>query len=1104
MLDKQTRKIIRQHLESGDLSGLFIEIGWDNPDSKQPQTVSCDDQEFLLFPIAEKQGVVIYQCNTIPDGKLRQKIEKQAKNLTYEHLIVFALPDNSKQVWQWVARKKGEVDKFREHTWQTGKSTEPLMQKFDRIAFSLDEENELTIAGATQRLQSAFDREKVTKKFYESFKKEHEKFLYFVEGLTKTADKEMYASLMLNRLMFVYFIQKRGFLDGDNDYLENRFDTVRKTQGRDKFHGFYRAFLLVLFHRGLATPANLRDKATKKLIGKIPYLNGGLFEPNAFEGKDSKIQIADEAFKSIFSFFEKYEWTLDTRLTENADGNQINPDVLGHIFEKYINQKEMGAYYTKEDITGYITQNTVIPWLFRRVKSSAEVVFASDGFVWKQLRDDPDKYIYKDVAYGTDLELPKSISAGIKNVPKRGFWSGEANEEFGLPTEIWRETVARRQRHSDIREKIISGEITKIEDLITYNLNISQFAQDVIQNAENPDLIHAFWGAIKSIKVLDPACGSGAFLFAALNVLHDLYDACLEKMEQFVDLDFESAPPPPHFLVDFRKVLEQIKAPRNRSYFIYKEIILYNLYGVDIMKEAVEICKLRLFLKLASELKPGENIEALPDIDFNIRAGNSLIGYTSPADMENAIEAEEGKLKLDDRATEIRGTAEKLDKAFAEFRKKQMEKDGRVTAKDKKNLRDGLQKFVNRLDRFLAQDYEIKIKVTENAENHKDFQNWRKRVQPFHWWAEFYDIIDSGGFDAIIGNPPYLEASKVDYSPKGFKTKGTIQGYFIEQSDKLLSRRGGMSMIVPLALVSSRRMKPVQNVIETGRSTWYSNFARRPAKLFDGASPKLTIFISIPSQQKGIFTTGYKMWMTRSRQILMPTLSYVAVPEFGRKDFWIPKFHNSLETGIFNKVINQSLSVGEIWDRTDVENDTDAEDSTDAQDPADAVYYRNTGVGYWYVFTNFSPKYLINGKPGVATTQEKEFTKKEYNPFIAVALLSSSTFWWWYTIRGDCWHLTKLDIDSFKTNPSIFNDEVLLELGNKYLSDITMNSYLHLSKHNRGTVETQLFKIKKSKPIIDKIDATLSRHYGFTAEELDFIQNYDIKFRVGASEVAED
>ena len=1082
ILDRQATE---EYLKSGDLRGLFNEMGWDNPVSRQPESIDLDEQKFSLLPIAEKRGVVIYQCDTIPNGKLRKKIEREIRKITHEHLIVFTLQDNSKQVWQWVARGKGEAEKFREHAWHTNKSPEPLIQKLNRIAFSLPEEEELTLSGTTRRLQSAFEQEDITRRFYESFKKEHKKFLDFVEGLAKKVDREWYASLMLNRLMFVYFIQKRGFLDNDIDYLQNRFDEVRKTQGPDRFHGFYRAFLLRLFHGGLATPVELRDEKTVELIGNIPYLNGGLFEPHAFEEGNSKIQIPDEAFKAIFSFFDRYQWALDTRLTEGADGNQINPDVLGHIFEKYINQKqkEMGAYYTQEDITGYITQNTIIPWLLKKVESVDGNAFARDGFVWRLLHGNADRYIYKEVAHGTELGLPEHIAAGIKDASKRGkYWNGAATGH-GLPTEIWRETIARRQWHSDIQQKMASGSITNIEDLITYNLNISQFVQDVIREAESPDLIRMFWDGVKSIKVIDPTCGSGAFLFAALKVLHDIYDACLEQMEQLVEAASETKNVRDHNFSYFQEVLGQIKPHENRSYFIYKEIILYNLYGVDIMSEAVEICKLRLFLKLASELRQDQKIEALPDIDFNIRAGNSLVGYTSPRDMENAIEAEEGKLKLDDRAAEIRATVKKLAKSFTSFRQKQMELDGRIEAKDKQELRGNLQEVVDMLDRFLAQDYKVKIKAGEDLASNEDFQKWREKVQqPFHWWVEFYDIMDAGGFDVIIGNPPYLEASKVHYSPKGFRTKGTIHGYIIEQSDKILSPKGGMSMILPIALVSTKRMKTVQEIIETGRSVWYSNFSWRPAKLFNGVNFRFSTFVSVASSQRGVFTTGYKKWSSEARKALMPTLAYVSVPEFSRKEFYIPKFQSSPEAEIFNKVINQKLSISEI-----------------CGDGRGTIYYRGRGVMYWFVFTNFQPKFFRNGVADVSSTQESMSIKKRYDPVIVVALLSSNVFWWWYTIRGDCWDLTRPDIQSFRTNANIFDDDALRILGKEYLADINKNSDLKTRVQKRtGTVQTQSFAIKESKPIIDKIDAVLSRHYGFTAEELDFIQNYDIKFRVGA------
>ena len=78
--------------------------------------------------------------------------------------------------------------------------------------------------------------------------------------------------------------------------------------------------------------------------------------------------------------------------------------MLGYIFEKYVNQKQMGAYYTKEDITGYISRNTVIPFLFDAAKKECPVAFGPDGGVWRLLRDDPDRYIYPAVGHGIYVE----------------------------------------------------------------------------------------------------------------------------------------------------------------------------------------------------------------------------------------------------------------------------------------------------------------------------------------------------------------------------------------------------------------------------------------------------------------------------------------------------------------------------------------------------------------------------------------------------------------------------------------------------------------------------------------------------------------------------
>src|SRR5207244_3940100 len=196
--------------------------------------------------------------------------------------------------------------------------------------------------------------------------------------------------------------------------------------------------------------------------------NHGLFDIHQLERDYPAIQIPDEAFKAIFDFFDEYDWHLDDRPTKS--GNEINPDVVGYIFEKYINQKQMGAYYTKEDITGYITQNTIIPFILDRAAKQCAVAFQPDGFAWKLLKEDPDRYIYEPVRRGVldkkgnVISLPPEIEAGIHDIAKRAGWNKPAPQPFALPTETWREHVARRQRCLGLRAKLKAGEIHSVND----------------------------------------------------------------------------------------------------------------------------------------------------------------------------------------------------------------------------------------------------------------------------------------------------------------------------------------------------------------------------------------------------------------------------------------------------------------------------------------------------------------------------------------------------------------------------------------------------------------------------------------------------------------
>ena len=327
----QTR--IKQFISAFNLKDLFIEeLGWNHP-PRSPQTIAIDDRQCVLSPLAEKAGLQVFTCklastDQLPDANTRLKIERQLTPLVAEHLLVFLTPET--QFWQWARREPNAPIKLFKETYAKGSSGERLAQKLALLAFSLDEEERgISVTEVARRTKQAFYAEKITKSFYAKFKTEHEAFLKQIKGIDDEENRKWYASLMLNRLMFVYFIQRKGFLDGDHHYLKNKLAAVKAALGADKFHSFYRSFLLRLFHEGLG--AQTHAQPLIKLIGRVPYLNGGLFEVHKLEeGKaGDNIEIPDKAFKRIFEFFDEYDWHLDNRPLGNE--REINPDVLGSV-----------------------------------------------------------------------------------------------------------------------------------------------------------------------------------------------------------------------------------------------------------------------------------------------------------------------------------------------------------------------------------------------------------------------------------------------------------------------------------------------------------------------------------------------------------------------------------------------------------------------------------------------------------------------------------------------------------------------------------------------------------------------------------------------------
>ena len=1070
-------------LHAGDFKQLFLECGWNNPTTTDAYPIPVGEETYSVSEVAQK-GLKIYVCKVakMPEASVRRQLDSKLRKLSHDYFLIFvSTAEEFHHLWSVPVKS---VDKRQLVTIEYVQDDQAafLLEKVNVISFSFNEEP--TIVDVVDRVNAAFlvNTTEVTKKFYQGFKKQHDQFVKGILGITGDQDRQWYASVMLNRLMFCYFIQKKGFLNQDENYLGNKLKWVQKTRGENKFDSFYRSFLRNLFKDGLDSPLKKRTKYFITTYGRIPYLNGGMFAEHRLECENKDLDIPDKVFEKLFEFFDQWHWHLDNRLT--ASGRDINPDVLGYIFEQYINDRaQMGAYYTKEDITEYIGRNCILPYLFCKVLGGTRS-FASEKWIWDYLRTSGDRYIFAAVKKGVELPLPDYIERGVPTTPssslraRRSRWNEKADEAYALPTEIWRETVARRQRYAEVRGKIEKGEITDIHDFITYNLDIRSFAEDILRETDDHHLVGHFYKAVREVTVLDPTCGSGAFLFAALNILEPLYEICLDRMEEFHGKNGKL----------FKDELAEIKDKfrSNQKYFIYKNIILRNLYGVDIMHEATEIARLRLFLKMMAvvDVDPyDENLglDPLPDIDFNVKCGNTLVGYASEQEIQDGLTNgdmfawAELKGKIDDEL-------KKVTMAFKYFRDQQLDlnPDNQSLTEAKTEVKKRLAAIRTLLDDQLYDKNSGKKKA-----------QWLADTQPFHWYTEFYPIMaERGGFDVIIGNPPYLEKKQVGYDVAGYASydSNAVHAWCIERSTKLLNSASSFGMIVPLSLPSTQRMKVVQAMLEHDRNAWYANYSWRPAKLFDTVNRALTIFITANGDKPKTYSTNYQKWTSDNRDGLFDRVPYVEVPR-ERPSCWVPKCSDRIETAILEKLLSKEhKQLGKYL-------------SSDGS----RIYYRVGGGLYWKVFTDFAPKFVLNGVEGHSSRetwlslQGKELVR----PILAI--LSSDVFWWWYTVTSNVRDLNPFDLHNFYLSESALKDKQLTDLAKKYLVDIVKNSTMLVRQQKKtGRTETQSFEIKLSKPIIDEIDELLAKHYGFTEEELDFIINYDIKYRMGDELNAEE
>lgn len=662
---------VAERLADFDFSGLFIEeLGWSRPTGVTPKQVNVGELTFTAKPIAQLAAVVILEVassvGTLPDAKTRDAVHREIVKIHYENVLIFVDQERTRSEWLWVKRENGK-DLKRPHTFLRGQPGDLFITKVAPLLFEVAdfETGEPSVVEVARRLRLGLDIERVTKKFYGQFYEQHLAFLELITGIDDEHDRRWYASILLNRLMFVWFLQKKGNIDrGNLNYLT---DKLAESQSRGK-NRFYREFLTLLFFEGFAKPANDRSEAARNLLGEVRYLNGGLFLRHAIEQEYKSIDVPDRAFENLFKLFQSYSWNLND--TPGGDANEINPDVLGYIFEKYINQKAFGAYYTRTEITTYLCERTIHRLILDAV-----------------------------------------------NTPKIEFIRSLPGKNYDFKT-----------------------------------------VSDLLANLDAPLTKKLLYDVLPKLSILDPACGSGAFLVAAMKTLINIYTAAF-GYARYRDHG------------ELRRKVEEVERDHpNVEYFVKKSIITNNLYGVDIMEEAVEIAKLRLFLALVASARTPEQLEPLPNIDFNLLAGNSLIGLLR-VDEQEFDEAQKALFRQ--RGREIltvkksyRHVVDEKNRSVATYRyTATYSQDLRVLRDAIDELREEAAETLNDilLDAFQSAGVQYEEATWDSTKQREGKGKKRPltrediaELAPFHWGYEFDEIINKrGGFDAIITNPPW-------------------------------------------------------------------------------------------------------------------------------------------------------------------------------------------------------------------------------------------------------------------------------------------------------------------------------------------------------------
>lgn len=570
----------------------------------------------------------------------------------------------------------------------------------------------------------SLDIKEVNKEFYKQIKERFDTLLGIVKtqyNIATDNQVKQFTVRLIGRYIFCWFLKEKGIIPHS---LISKLNIEETDQ-------YYQTVLLKLFFETLNTKVQDRDPSKhNKLFEKVPYLNGGLFDESEEDKLFTKLQL-DAWLLPFVEILESYDFTVDESSSQYQQV-AVDPEMLGRIFEnllasqneeteKLANQrKAFGAFYTPREIVDYMVNESIKTYLQTQ---------------WEQqFETDKTKYINNPEPIGDIFGNKKPQQLVIET------------KRYELKPE----------------EKLKIEKI--LEPLFLTNPDTGGLKK------EEKNLLLNF---LEQIKILDPACGSGAFPMGILQKLVELHET-----------------------------LGTVKS----SYELKKDILSHNIYGVDIMPMAIEIARLRAWLSLVLEedYKPNDpkhnfGVKPLPNLDFKFVCANSLIDLG----LDNYLLAEKGKL----------GLYEKFFKQLKELetlRKKFFSPDLEHTAKEElKN------QYLNQRNDVIAEieaDSDSRLKSIANK-----IKNWNpfddSKASSFFSTTWMFGI--DKGFDIVIGNPPYVRADnpaiakqrKIIMESNDYATlweKWDLMIPFVERSVILLAKGGVNTFILSNSITTSK------------------------------------------------------------------------------------------------------------------------------------------------------------------------------------------------------------------------------------------------------------------------------------------------------------